>query len=162
MRRAALTLTLIVVAMVAVGVAVVVPGAERSPARGGEGLLRESVDRARDAARRARNRAGDLVRRDSRPLPAAGCPPIVADCRAVRGRVVYVERVDPDGDGDLHVVVADGSVTGPGVTAVDVRRGLRPRRDPRIGDLASAAGPVQRGSYGQAQIHALEFHLRRR
>jgi hypothetical protein len=79
----------------------------------------------------------------------------------VRGQVLYVERVDPDGDGDLHVVVLDGSVTGPGMTAVDVRRGLRPRRDPRVGDEVSAAGPVQPGSYGQSQIHALEFHAPR-
>jgi hypothetical protein len=28
--------------------------------------------------------------------------------------------------------------------------------------VAAAAGPVQRGSYGQSQIHALEFHARRR
>jgi hypothetical protein len=26
----------------------------------------------------------------------------------------------------------------------------------------SAAGPVQTGSYGQAQIHALEFHMNAR
>jgi hypothetical protein len=79
----------------------------------------------------------------------------------VHGRVVYVERVDPDGDGDLHVVVAAGGVTLAGLTAVDVARSLRPRRDPRIGDRVSAAGPVQRGSFGQSQIHALEFHVRR-
>jgi hypothetical protein len=47
------------------------------------------------------------------------------------------------------------------MTAVDVRRGLRPDRDPRIGDRVSAAGSVQPGSYGQSQIHALEFHVRR-
>ncbi len=74
---------------------------------------------------------------------------------------MFVERVDPDGDGDLHVVVADGSVTAPGLSAVDVRPDLRPRRDPRVGDRVSAAGPVQTGSYGQSQIHALEFHARR-
>jgi hypothetical protein len=85
----------------------------------------------------------------------------VVGCRSVRGRVIYVERVDPDGDGDLHVVVAAGSVTLRGLTAVDVTRSLRPRRDPRVGDRVSAAGPVQRGSYGQSQIHALEFHVRR-
>ena len=32
-------------------------------------------------------------------------PGEVTGCRAVRGAVIYVERVDPDGDGDLHVVV---------------------------------------------------------
>jgi hypothetical protein len=77
-------------------------------------------------------------------------------CVSVHGRILYAERVDPDGDGDLHVVVLDGSVTAPGVTAVDVRRGLRPPRDPRPGELFSAAGPVQPGSYGQSQIHALK------
>ena len=94
-------------------------------------------------------------------VPAARCSGDVPGCAAVRGRVVFVERVDPDGDGDLHVVVAAGSVTAPGLTAVDVRPGLRPRRDPRVGDRVSAAGPVQTGSYGQSQIHALEFHARR-
>jgi hypothetical protein len=95
-------------------------------------------------------------------LPAARCPRGIAGCASANGRIVYVEAVDPDGDGDLHVVIADGRVTAPGLTAVDVSKRLRPRRDPRIGDRASAAGPVQRGSYGQWQIHALEFHARRR
>ena len=79
----------------------------------------------------------------------------------MRGTIVYVERVDPDGDGDLHVVVDAGSLTLPGMTAIDVAPELRPRRDPRVGDRASAAGPLQTGSYGQSQIHALEFHTRR-
>ena len=100
------------------------------------------------------------------PLPApkaepVTCPPGVAGCEAVSGRIVFVERVDPDGDGDLHVVITDGRVTAPGITAVDVRKGLRPPRDPRIGDRASAAGPVQTGSYGQSQIHALRFRVER-
>ena len=101
------------------------------------------------------------------PLPPARppdpeplrCPKGVAGCEAVSGRIILVERVDPDGDGDLHVVVTDGSVTAPGVTAIDVRKGLRPRRDPELGDRADAVGPVQRGSFGQAQIHALRFRV---
>ena len=96
-----------------------------------------------------------------RNVPRSHCPADVAGCQSVRGRVIYVERVDPDGDGDLHVVVAAGSITGPGITAIDVAVDLRPRRDPRVGDRVSAAGPVQPGSYGQSQIHALEFHARR-
>jgi hypothetical protein len=47
------------------------------------------------------------------------------------------------------------------MTAIDVKPELRPRRDPRVGDRVSAAGQVQTGSYGQSQIHALEFHARR-
>jgi hypothetical protein len=97
-----------------------------------------------------------------RDVRRARCPDDVPGCRAVRGTVVYVERVDPDGDGDLHVVVDAGSITIAGMTAVDVARDLRPRRDPRVGDRVSAAGPVQTGSYGQSQIHALEFRVRRR
>ena len=99
------------------------------------------------------------------PPPDVGrarCPDDVPGCRAVRGTVLYVERVDPDGDGDLHVVVDAGSITIAGMTAIDVARGLRPRRDPRVGDRVSAAGPVQTGSYGQSQIHALEFRVSRR
>jgi hypothetical protein len=94
------------------------------------------------------------------PFEPVRCPAGAEGCREATGRVVFVERVDPDGDGDLHVVLAAGGISLPGLTAVDVRRGLRPARDPRIGDLASAAGPVQRGSYGQRQIHALRFRVR--
>jgi hypothetical protein len=96
-----------------------------------------------------------------RDVRRARCREGVPGCRTVRGTVIYVERVDPDGDGDLHVVLDAGSITLPGMTAVDVAPELRPRRDPRIGDRVSAAGPVQKGSYGQSQIHALEFRMRR-
>jgi hypothetical protein len=95
-----------------------------------------------------------------RDVPRSHCPADVAGCKTVRGTVIYVERVDPDGDGDLHVVVDAGSHTLAGMTAIDVAPELRPRRDPRVGDRASAAGPLQTGSYGQSQIHALEFHVR--
>jgi len=101
-------------------------------------------------------------RRAASPLPASSCPVGVPACRSVAGRVLFVEAVDLDGDGDLHVILAGGGVSGPGVTAVDVKPSLRPRSAPRVGDRVSAAGPVQPGSYGQAQVHALEFRLRRR
>lgn len=81
-----------------------------------------------------------------------------SDCTEVVGRVVYVESVDPDGDGDLHVVVFDRrSISAPGVTSIDVKPGLRPTEDPQVGDRVAAAGPVQRGSFGQDQVHALAF-----
>ena len=93
-------------------------------------------------------------------LKRATCPRDLRGCRSAIGRVVLVESVDPDGDGDLHVVVVGrDSVTAPGFTAVDVRRGLRPRRDPKVGQLVTAAGQVQRGSYGQRQIHAVSFRV---
>jgi hypothetical protein len=67
-----------------------------------------------------------------------------------------VERVDPDGDGDAHFVLAspDG-ITAPGISVVDVRRDLRPKPLPGPGDRLSAAGLVQRGSYRQRQIEAV-------
>jgi hypothetical protein len=88
------------------------------------------------------------------------CPPGHPACRTTEGRIVYVERVDPDGDGDAHFVVVDPQgITLPGLTAIDVRRGLRPHPLPEVGELISAAGPVQTGSLGQNQIHALELHV---
>jgi hypothetical protein len=88
------------------------------------------------------------------------CPPGLPSCRAAEGRITFVERVDPDGDGDAHFVIADPQgITLPGLTAIDVRKGLRPQPLPGVGDLVSAAGPVQTGSYGQSQIHALELHV---
>jgi hypothetical protein len=94
-------------------------------------------------------------------LERAQCPRDLRGCRTALGRVVLVESVDPDGDGDLHVVlVGRDGITAPGFTAVDVRKGLRPRRDPRVGQLVTTAGQVQRGSYGQRQIHAVSFRVR--
>ena len=60
--------------------------------------------------------------------PAAQCPGGLAGCRTVSGRIVYVEAVDPDGDGDAHFVLADSDgVTGFGISVVDVGADLRPQ-----------------------------------
>ena len=92
-------------------------------------------------------------------VPEATCPAGAANCAAATGRVVFVESVDPDGDGDLHVVVTGGSVTLPGLTVLDVRADLRPAEDPRIGDVVTGAGPVYPGSRGQRQIQVEEFRV---
>jgi hypothetical protein len=91
----------------------------------------------------------------------ARCPETAGPgCRSASGRIVFVEPVDPDGDGDAHFVVLDPQgITLPGLTAIDVGRRLRPRPLPGIGGLISAAGPVEVGSHGQRQIHALEVHV---
>jgi hypothetical protein len=44
---------------------------------------------------------------------------------------------------------------------VDVAVDLRPKRAPQVGDRVSAAGPLETGSYGQSQIHALELNVKR-
>lgn len=96
------------------------------------------------------------------PLEAARCPPELSNCRAASGRIIFVERVDPDGDGDAHFVLTSRqSITGPGLSVIDVKRSLRPSPLPGPGDRLSAAGPVYRGSYGQKQIEAIELHVAR-
>jgi hypothetical protein len=93
-------------------------------------------------------------------LPTAHCPPGLAGCRTTKGRIIYLERVDPDGDGDAHFVVRDPQgITLRGMTAIDVRKGLRPHPLPDLREWISAAGPVQAGSYGQSQIHAIELNV---
>jgi hypothetical protein len=95
-------------------------------------------------------------------LKLAQCPAGAANCSTARGRILYVERVDPDGDGDAHFVLASREgVTGPGISVIDVKRSLRPAPLPGPGDRISAAGPVYRGSYGQRQIEAVELHVAR-
>jgi hypothetical protein len=93
-------------------------------------------------------------------LSAAHCPSGLSGCRTTQGPIIYLERVDPDGDGDAHFVVSDPQgITLRGMTAIDVRKGLRPHPLPGLGEWISAAGPVQTGSYGQSQIHALELNV---
>jgi hypothetical protein len=96
------------------------------------------------------------------PLAPARCPPDLANCRTASGRILVVERVDPDGDGDAHFVLASrDAITAPGLSVIDVKRSLRPSPLPGPGDRISAAGPVYRGSYGQEQIEAIELHVAR-
>jgi hypothetical protein len=97
------------------------------------------------------------------PVERATCPPGAGNCRSATGVVLYVERVDPDGDGDAHFVLASRqSITAPGISVIDVKRSLRPSPLPGRGDRLSAAGPVYRGSYGQRQIEAIELNVARR
>jgi hypothetical protein len=101
--------------------------------------------------------------RAERPAPRlrqVRCRASESGCRRASGRIIYVERVDPDGDGDAHFVLASRhSITAPGISVIDVRKGLRPSPLPGRGDLLSAAGPVFEGSYGQRQIHAVRLSV---
>jgi hypothetical protein len=95
-------------------------------------------------------------------LTPARCPGDLPECRSASGRILYVERVDPDGDGDAHFVLASlQSITAPGISAVAVERSLRPRPLPGPGDRLSAAGEVFRGHFGQKQIEAVVLHVAR-
>ncbi len=90
------------------------------------------------------------------------CPRALSNCSETRGTIIYVEAVDPDGDGDAHFVLASRpGITSAGISVVDVKRSLRPRPLPGRGDEIAAAGPVFRGSYGQRQIEAIAVRVRR-
>jgi hypothetical protein len=124
-----------------------------------------SSDQNGDETEPARPPAADPAPRASAPpvpLQRAHCPAGLSNCRTASGRIVYVERVDPDGDGDAHFVLTSRqSITLPGLSVIDVKRSLRPHPLPGRGDRISAAGPVYRGSYGQKQIEAIELHVAR-
>lgn len=95
-------------------------------------------------------------------IRSARCPPGAANCSAAVGTVLYIESVDADGDGDLHVVATHlrgDAVTGGGIVVFDVNKFLRPKRDPDVGDLVTGAGPVFKGSFGQRQIQVTEFRV---
>ncbi|MDW5595714.1 hypothetical protein VSS74_15295 [Conexibacter stalactiti] len=95
--------------------------------------------------------------------PAPTCPADAGNCKTAAGRVIALESVDPDGDGDLHLILAGGSITMPGISVLDVNKDLRPKVDPKIGDWAAGAGPVYPGSHRQKQIQvtAVEVWPRR-
>ena len=143
-RRRAAMLAALAVATAAVGCGDGDPGAAETDATAAPPARAPKPARAAD-----RNPPPPHVAR-------ARCPPGIAGCRSASGTIVYVERVDPDGDGDAHFVLASGdSITAPGISVIDVAVDLRPHPLPGPGDAVSAAGPVQTGSYGQSQIHAL-------
>ena len=93
-------------------------------------------------------------------LPEMACPPELTNCEVASGRVIYVEAVDPDGDGDAHfVTLSNQSITSTGITVFDVKPELRPVPLPGRGDLIGGYGPVYQGSYGQKQIEVIDFHV---
>lgn len=107
-----------------------------------------------------RSSLGGTSKPTAEAVTPSHCSPELPSCRTTEGLIAFVERFDTDGDGDAHFVVIDTqSITLPGLTAIDVSRDLRPHPLPGVGDVISAAGPVQAGSYGQSQIHALELHV---
>ena len=92
-----------------------------------------------------------------RPPP---CPADAANCEEATGVIIYVEKVDADGDGDAHFVLTSAdSITGPGISVIDVAVDLRPHPLPKPGEQLSASGPVYSGSYGQSQIQATAIRV---
>jgi len=126
----------------------------------GDGEDAKTSEEAKAAERSAPKPRAPAQAKPKAQVEPSRCPSGHPSCRSAAGEIIYVERVDPDGDGDAHFVLRDPQgITLRGITVIDVRKGLRPHPLPGIGDTISAAGPVQIGSYGQEQIHALEVHV---
>ena len=163
MRRPAVLLLALAAAFAAIAlgaIAIVGHSPESSPvdhSRPAPDRPRTASDSARSESDQTRT-ASDSVRKP--PLPASHCPPAAANCKVASGQIIYIERVDPDGDGDAHFVLTSRqSITLRGISVIDVEKNMRPDPLPAEGDWVSAAGPVYRGSYGQSQIQATELHV---
>src|SRR4051794_35578157 len=71
-------------------------------------------------------------------------------CHHVSGRVLYVDRSDSDGDGDVHLFLSSrASVPGPGMSVAKTPREARPASIPGFGDWVEALGYVYRGDHGE-------------
>jgi hypothetical protein len=95
--------------------------------------------------------APDLAcRPDDRPRP----------CRPVDGRIVYIQRVDSDGDGDLHLLlISRQSVSAPGFTMLKINARLREGMDPGIGRWVSAVGMEFDAEHGERSVDVIRWAL---
>jgi hypothetical protein len=77
-------------------------------------------------------------------------------CRAVSGRVIHVQAVDPDGDGDAHIVLASRqSLTLPGISVLKVDERHRPAQLPGFGQWVTAIGYLYAGSHDEDNLWVL-------
>ena len=114
----------------------------------------------RDSGSGSERDGAPAARKPPVAVEPARCPRDAANCATATGRVLYFEAHDPDGDGDVHLVLASADgVTAPGLAVIDVERELRPHPLPAPGTEVSAAGPVYPGSQEQRQIQATELHV---
>ena len=76
-------------------------------------------------------------------------------CTAVAGRVLYVQRTDPDGDGDAHLVLlSQDSLTRRWISVVKIERDVRPPDLPGRGRWVSAIGQTYSGEKGETNLNA--------
>jgi hypothetical protein len=77
-----------------------------------------------------------------------------ASCVHVRGRVVWVEHHDPDGDGDRHLLV----MARRRIHIVKVARALPIGHLPGVGDRIDAVGYDAIGGHGRTELDALRLN----
>jgi hypothetical protein len=90
------------------------------------------------------------------------CPdrrvPSYETCGAVGGRVVYVQGVDPDGDGDMHVaLLSRQSLTYPAISVVKFERRVRPPHAPAIGSWMTAVGERYTGTHDDRNLRVERY-----
>ena len=80
-------------------------------------------------------------------VTASACPAGLPDCRTTRGRIAYVQGLDPDGDGDAHFVIVDAQGITPSRPDLD-------RRPPRAAPAPAprARRPDQRRRPGPDRL----------
>lgn len=71
-------------------------------------------------------------------------------CEHVSGRVVWIQKQDPDGDGDRHVLIA-GHYR---LRIVKLAASMPIPRLPRVGTRVDAVGWLMRGGSGHEEINA--------
>jgi hypothetical protein len=76
-----------------------------------------------------------------------------ATCAHVSGRVVWIQKHDPDGDGDRHLLVIDRLHP----RIVKLSRGLGLTALPRVGARVDAVGWLMRGGSGHVELNTQRF-----
>lgn len=74
--------------------------------------------------------------------------PYSLKCGRVRGIVVWVQRHDPDGDGDRHLLV----LAGYHLVSVKIPVSVSISHLPGLGSVVTAAGRLDRGGHGELSI----------
>jgi hypothetical protein len=109
----------------------------------------EAYPRTRLLTGEQRSRAADWTR----PCWPTAPWSLLGICSHVAGRVVWIERKDPDRDGDRHLIVM--SRLHPRI--VKVSRELAVSRLPKIGTRIDAVGWRMTGSSGRNEVDAIRL-----
>lgn len=88
------------------------------------------------------------------PCRASDPPRDRTTCARVAGRVVWIQKHDPDGDGDRHLIVI--SRLRPHIVKVPLDLPLH--RLPRLGSRISATGWIVTGASGHYELDPVLLH----
>ena len=90
------------------------------------------------------------------------CRQILSVCREISGRVLYVEEQDPDGDGDVHLVLLSrDSLTRTYFSVLKLKRDHRPAHLPGFGRWVGATGRPYVGAGGERNLDVRRLLVKR-